>query len=186
MDNYLESDEIIYQRIKYNNFRKYKTTFKNLNQIRKDNRKIRLYCSKFKNKNLDISLFHNDKEDSFIKYKNNTIFICYICYNNVYSKKKIKLDCGHNICIYCYDRLSNVYNQDFTCPFCRYLIRRRMIYNDNYMVNNNHNMFFYHIFFYALHFNFFKCFKKCFLNLLLFILVVSFCYFLIFIYTIHN
>ena len=74
MDNYLESDEIIYQRIKYNNFRKYKTTYKNLNQIRKDNRKIRLYYSKFKNKNLDISLFHNDREDSFIKYKNNTKF----------------------------------------------------------------------------------------------------------------
>ena len=81
-------------------------------------------------------------------------YICQICFQNVYTIKKIKLDCGHNLCVHCNNRLLNINDRDFTCPFCRNMIRRRIQYNDRYDINNNHQMYFNHIAYRAIYFDF--------------------------------
>ena len=134
---------LIEYRLNYNLFRR---KINKTNDPRIINRKLRLfYCNKYIK--LDKPIFDNLKVKyyDFIKYDKYTIYICNICYKNVFKMNKIRYDCGHSVCNHCDKKLFKNMIIDYKCPFCRNIIMTN--YNDNYMINNQQLEYIYYIFY---------------------------------------
>ena len=115
---YLESEKVLKKRILYNFLRK-------SNNFINSSCKVDLINLKdWKNNylNSDKEFINCNKiyiNNYFKKYINNTIYICDICSENVYSTKKYNLNCNHSICINCYNKLRPNNLKQILCPYCR-------------------------------------------------------------------
>ena len=81
-------------------------------------------------------------EDNIIDQdiENNMVLNCTICYNNITKDNNSILNCQHNFCIDCIEKLLN--NSKYTCPLCRVKIDsyiNKDIINKVIYIRNNRN-----------------------------------------------
>ena len=102
--------------------------------MKRSNSSNNLISRKIKNNN-----FYKISNDDFnIKIKNNNkknllIKNCDICYNYTNINNWYIYNCGHQICLYCYEKMIN--NELFNCPFCR---EPTSEYSDKIQTNSNY------------------------------------------------
>ncbi len=97
---HLDENKYLIERIKYNKFRKKEIITKDL------------------------------ESGDFINMQNNTMYLCLICNDIKINANKITLDCDHDLCIFCLEKMrlyANKKHLDLVCPYCRNVIEKAPI-----------------------------------------------------------